>query len=299
MGNFYLQLRGIYTKSIFILALLIGIGAYSNNSFAQCNVIGPTPDGGEEVLCTGNVAGDTTTTNNDDIVNINGAMISGINEAISTMGGEDSINMNGGSISGVVGINSGSSADSININGATFVNTDQCVDASSGSGDVIIIDNSTFTCSGGDGVAGLSGNGDKITVSNVQITAGDNAIDAGSGNDDEITIGDNVLLSSPEANINCGSGNNDSLTFAMIVSAEDFGPISNQIANGQDSGQIIINGFFYEWFDCEVLINDIKIGTPIIRTSSVPTLSEWGLIAMAGILGIVGFMVIRRRKVAT
>jgi len=28
----------------------------------------------------------------------------------------------------------------------------------------------------------------------------------------------------------------------------------------------------------------------------VPTLSEWGLIAMAGILGIVGFMFIRRRK---
>lgn len=28
----------------------------------------------------------------------------------------------------------------------------------------------------------------------------------------------------------------------------------------------------------------------------VPTLSEWGLIAMAGILGIVGFMVIRRRQ---
>ena len=32
--------------------------------------------------------------------------------------------------------------------------------------------------------------------------------------------------------------------------------------------------------------------------SNVPTLSKWGLIAMAGILGIVGFMVIRRRKVA-
>lgn len=29
----------------------------------------------------------------------------------------------------------------------------------------------------------------------------------------------------------------------------------------------------------------------------VPTLSEWGLIAMAGILGLVGFMVMRRRKV--
>ncbi len=32
------------------------------------------------------------------------------------------------------------------------------------------------------------------------------------------------------------------------------------------------------------------------RVTDVPTLSEWGLIAMAGVLGIVGFMVIRRRK---
>lgn len=31
---------------------------------------------------------------------------------------------------------------------------------------------------------------------------------------------------------------------------------------------------------------------------AIPTVSEWGLIAMAGILGIVGFLVIRRRKVA-
>jgi len=30
--------------------------------------------------------------------------------------------------------------------------------------------------------------------------------------------------------------------------------------------------------------------------TNVPTLSEWGLIAMAGILGIVGFLVMRRRK---
>jgi len=32
-------------------------------------------------------------------------------------------------------------------------------------------------------------------------------------------------------------------------------------------------------------------------TRNVPTLSEWGLLTMAGVLGIVGFMVIRRRKV--
>ena len=37
-------------------------------------------------------------------------------------------------------------------------------------------------------------------------------------------------------------------------------------------------------------------GMPM-RIVEVPTLSEWGLIAMAGILGIVGYMFIRRRKV--
>ena len=33
-----------------------------------------------------------------------------------------------------------------------------------------------------------------------------------------------------------------------------------------------------------------------ITSRNVPTLSEWGLIAMASILGLIGFMVIRRRK---
>ena len=36
-----------------------------------------------------------------------------------------------------------------------------------------------------------------------------------------------------------------------------------------------------------------------LKSNNIPTLSEWGLIAMAGILGIAGFMVIRRRKKAT
>ncbi|MGB2691233.1 MAG: IPTL-CTERM sorting domain-containing protein [Thermodesulfobacteriota bacterium] len=37
--------------------------------------------------------------------------------------------------------------------------------------------------------------------------------------------------------------------------------------------------------------------TECIPERDVPTLNEWGLIAMAGILGIVGFMVMRRKKV--
>lgn len=43
-------------------------------------------------------------------------------------------------------------------------------------------------------------------------------------------------------------------------------------------------------------IDDVTCGA--ILLADIPTLSEWGLIAMAGILGIVGFMVMRRRKVA-
>jgi len=34
-----------------------------------------------------------------------------------------------------------------------------------------------------------------------------------------------------------------------------------------------------------------------VVATEVPTLFKWGLIAMAGVLGIIGFMVIRRRKV--
>ncbi len=43
--------------------------------------------------------------------------------------------------------------------------------------------------------------------------------------------------------------------------------------------------------------NSIGCGEFILTVPTVPTLSQWGLIAMAGILGIIGFMVIRRRKV--
>ena len=40
------------------------------------------------------------------------------------------------------------------------------------------------------------------------------------------------------------------------------------------------------------------ICTPVARFSSIPTMSEWGLIAMAGILAIAGLIIIRRKKAA-
>jgi hypothetical protein len=54
-----------------------------------------------------------------------------------------------------------------------------------------------------------------------------------------------------------------------------------------DDGFSITSGFEGNiGFDCEEVV-----------AAGVPALSEWGLISMAGILGIVGFMVMRRRKV--
>lgn len=43
---------------------------------------------------------------------------------------------------------------------------------------------------------------------------------------------------------------------------------------------------------------DSGLCTLIPIVSNIPTLSEWGLIAMAGILGIAGYIIIRRRKAA-
>ncbi|MCZ6864778.1 MAG: IPTL-CTERM sorting domain-containing protein, partial [Candidatus Dadabacteria bacterium] len=44
---------------------------------------------------------------------------------------------------------------------------------------------------------------------------------------------------------------------------------------------------------CDIILTTAE--PPIISTP-IPTLSEWGLIALAGILGIIGYIVMRRRK---
>lgn len=38
--------------------------------------------------------------------------------------------------------------------------------------------------------------------------------------------------------------------------------------------------------------------TPISAINTVPTLSKWGLIAMAAVLGIAGYIIVRRKRVS-
>ena len=55
--------------------------------------------------------------------------------------------------------------------------------------------------------------------------------------------------------------------------------------------------------DCIIVENGICVPDDesghgsCISPADIPTLSEWGLIAMAGVLGIIGLLAIRRRKV--
>jgi len=59
---------------------------------------------------------------------------------------------------------------------------------------------------------------------------------------------------------------------------------------------IPIQSSFDGFFEGESCNKDTGLCTGINKINEVPTLSEWGLIAMAGVLGIIGFMVVRRRK---
>ena len=62
-------------------------------------------------------------------------------------------------------------------------------------------------------------------------------------------------------------------------------------------GTIDINTGIVEVIGQTALGIDALAFAPPVSPIPTPTLSEWGLIAMACILGIVGFMVMRRRKV--
>ena len=72
------------------------------------------------------------------------------------------------------------------------------------------------------------------------------------------------------------------------------GQVSWTYKGGKIPGtDIIVASFFDEQFQVSIESNLVE---KIWESIPIPTLSEWGLIAMATILGIVGFMVIRRRK---
>lgn len=65
-----------------------------------------------------------------------------------------------------------------------------------------------------------------------------------------------------------------------------------------DTGQCIIQvgADFLGFFPGESCNQQTGFCSGFEPVRDVPTLSEWGLIAMAGVLGVVGFMVMRRKR---
>jgi hypothetical protein len=69
--------------------------------------------------------------------------------------------------------------------------------------------------------------------------------------------------------------------------------------DGRVFGLCNSNAAWFQGVQCSEVPECPQFVPPINNiTSPIPTLSQWGLIAMAGVLGIVGFIVMRRRKVS-
>ena len=71
------------------------------------------------------------------------------------------------------------------------------------------------------------------------------------------------------------------------------GICANILAQSPAQGQITINDLFYEWEDFELLVCDIK---PLLIVRPIPTLSDWGMIAIAVAMGVFGILYAVRKK---
>ena len=208
----------------------------------------------------------------------------------------------------------------VNVTGSTLTAFDDCVEVDRGNDIVNLTD---VICSAGTGGFGdgveLDNGNDTINIlrSEIACISNVNTCNAVEGNngDDIVTVvestlsapldalgmegqDDTVILGNGaklEGRINCGN-QFDTIVFAMDVPEEALPLISSEIAAATlPDGSITINGLIYEWIDCELLVNQLN-GVRVVRP--IPTLSEWGLIAMAGVLGLIGLFAIRRKLAA-
>ena len=93
-----------------------------------------------------------------------------------------------------------------------------------------------------------------------------------------------ITLSFP--NISYSQPQNVCCEFESVMECEETSP-----QNCTQQGGIILAG------DCDQDFGACVVTD--IESTNVPTLSQWGLIATAGLLGIIGFIVIRRRQLIT
>ncbi len=270
------------TAMAVVLALFFG---FSQQSYAQCVVTGPTQAGGEAVECAGNDNNGVITTNNPDMVvvqpgsNITSDLADG---TIQTLDDDDNVQINGGTIINTAvlgpghedGVNLGDGNDILNMIAGTINASEDCLEGDFG--------NDTITVSGGmlhcvdDGICGAEGN-DVITVTGGVVIGDEDGIDAEPGNDvvsvsnatvetrgggstdtaietdsgdDTVKLGTGAII----LGLIDGGTNIDTLIFEMSVLSNQVGAICAQLeAANPAAGSIEINGLFYEWEDFEII----------------------------------------------
>lgn len=308
-------MRDLLLSAVLLIALCLG---FNQASFAVCsegpaniftcdtNAPNPDPDGVQQGGNDNNIT-----------VNMipNSAIDTNNTDGIGLGDGNNEVNVTNASIQAENdGIHLGDGNDTVNLIGANI--TVNVSDALSGGRGILIanIDQSNLFAGGGDGV-NTSGDGPatiSITNSSVvsqtndglcltsgpdMVTIEQSLLSFGGGGTKSIFFGsgdDTVILKTGaelRGDISCGA-DFDTIVFEMAVPTNQLAEITALIESKDPAGDsIIINRLFYEWTNCEDLVADLQPGF----ISPVPTLSQWGLIAMAGLIGVVGFMVMRKK----
>lgn len=228
-----------------------------------------------------------------DTVNMTSAEVRAENVGLDTGGNMDTIKLIDSIVTAIErAIESGNGNDSVMIEGSEVESEKEIAIQTGNDEDIVMISGSRVTSLINDGIETANHN-DNVTINDSIITgsAGFFAVDLGNG-DDTLTLETGAVLN---GGIDCRN-DFDTLIFAMEVPTERLNFLSGELAlaDPQD-GSITINGIFYEWEDCELIVNEL-VGVRMTRP--IPTLSEWGLIAMVGLLGLASILVLGRRKFA-
>ncbi|MEM7009509.1 MAG: IPTL-CTERM sorting domain-containing protein [Thermodesulfobacteriota bacterium] len=245
-------------------------------------------------------------------ITLNDARIDSENESIETETGDDVVNITDSELMNlnVNTVELGGGSNILNITRSSIINANGRVLSMTPGNDqadnVTIIDSEVKTLISSSALE-TGSSSDNVFIENSIIQGGSNinavpeVIDLGS-NDDVLRLSTGADIRGVTNNgINFGNGfidcgaDFDTIIFEMRVATNQLEAITAEIESKNPAeDQITINNLTYIWIDCEELVADVRGGF----TTAVPTLSEWGLIAMAGVLGLIGFAVIRRRQAA-
>lgn len=207
--------------------------------------------------------------------------------------------------------------DNITLNGARLALCDEGINASTGNNTINITDSEISADNDpievdGSGTQNINVIGSRLICNGFEMAC--NAIDGAQGVDiynivesELVGIGGAAILlndgndtvglgtgSEINSGIDCGDGF-DTLVFFMAVPEGQVDFYTNLILSKDPEGDsVVIEDLEYLWQDCEELAVELNVIKPEPRP--IPTISEIGLFAMAGALGLFAVYAIRRRK---